>query len=163
MANKKFPTHRETLATLPPWTADPLARLVHTLAVRDTERDEHFAVYATSCSHPEPGDPQTTGLTYGDLRALSVELHMAPYQAWEQGYQAALDDIKRAADGTPGNEYTTNPHTFDGAEPAADVVPTETPRPAGTHWVTHRYQNGTNKTRVCACARGTDHTEDVVL
>lgn len=39
-----------------------------------------------------------------------------PYFTWEQGYQAAIDDMERGVDGTPGHEYTSNPYNLGGTE-----------------------------------------------
>lgn len=64
----------EDLAKLPAWTEDPLERLEHTLAAHTDTPRGGMALYATSTSHPEPGVPARTGVTWADLEALAVEL-----------------------------------------------------------------------------------------
>lgn len=43
------------------------------------------------------------------------------YNAWEQGYCAAIDDMARGADGRPGSEYASNPHTASLGGPTPSV------------------------------------------
>ncbi|MCX4094520.1 hypothetical protein [Nocardia sp. alder85J] len=46
--------------------------------------------------------------------ALAAEVgHGSEHAAWEAGYRAALTDIKRGADGTPGHQYASNPYRHD--------------------------------------------------
>lgn len=70
--------HLQTLATLPPWTRDPLQRLAHTLAAHEQAHPGHMALYATVAAAKLPGQPggtpPHTGITWGDLRALLSEL-----------------------------------------------------------------------------------------
>ncbi|WP_067573655.1 hypothetical protein [Nocardia acidivorans] len=69
-----YPTHAEYLAKLPPWTEDPLAHLVHTIAAYPSTNPAEMAIYATMTTHLEPGVPARTGITWGDLRAVAAEL-----------------------------------------------------------------------------------------
>ncbi|MGN2640679.1 hypothetical protein ACTD5D_31810 [Nocardia takedensis] len=69
--------HAETLAALPAWSDDPLERLVHTLAAATDRAPDEWALHATGCSHPGPGQPARTGVTWGDLQALADELQAA--------------------------------------------------------------------------------------
>lgn len=48
--------------------ADPVARLKHALDVYSGVEDERWALVATSGLH---GASESTGLTFGDLRALA--------------------------------------------------------------------------------------------
>ncbi|WP_280502043.1 hypothetical protein [Nocardia farcinica] len=56
-------------ASLPDFTGDPVDRLAHTLAAYSESADDAWAVEATR--NVVPGH-DTTGLTWGDLRALLV-------------------------------------------------------------------------------------------
>lgn len=80
--------HREALAKLPPWTADPLDRLEHTLAAHTDTDEDTMALYATSCSPAIEGLPSMTGVTWGDLREIAKDLRA---HAAEIAAQAAAD------------------------------------------------------------------------
>jgi hypothetical protein len=69
--------HREALAALPPWTADPLERLEHTLAAHTEVELDAWALYATTCWPPPDDAPAQTGITWADLCVLAAELRAA--------------------------------------------------------------------------------------
>lgn len=74
---RPYPSHTEQLAALPPWGPDPLARLEHTLAAHQKPARTAMALYAVIATHPEPGHPPQTGVTWGDLERLATEVRQA--------------------------------------------------------------------------------------
>lgn len=61
-------SHPHNLAAeLPEFTGDPAARLAHTLAAYASRSDSDWALIATTGIVPRH---DTTGITWGDLRAL---------------------------------------------------------------------------------------------
>jgi hypothetical protein len=84
---------RAQLEALPEWSSDPVQRLRHTLAAHAEAQDGTYALTATSGARAVLGE-SWTGVTWGDLRALLVQLDGEKGASVRGTYQKIWDLLK---------------------------------------------------------------------